>query len=108
MICMKTMRIAIDVDDVITEAPEFFAAMTRAMRAAGHEIHIVTDFDERFRSQREKELADYGVVYDTLAITAQKSAYCKDHDIDFALDDDRSYFREGPAPATINLFRLVD
>ena len=102
------MRIAIDVDDVITEAPEFFAAMTQAMKAAGHEIHIVTDFDEHFREQREKELASYGVVYDALVITGNKLQYCQDNGIDMAIDDDMSYFEEGYTAVAINLFRMKD
>lgn len=102
------MRIAIDVDGVITEAPAFFAAMTQAMRAAGHEIHIVTDFDEHFRSQREKELAAYGIAYDCLVITADKAGYCRTHDIAYAIDDDASYFA-GSCPAIpIHLFHCQD
>lgn len=100
------MRIAIDVDGVIAEAPEFFAAMTRAMKAAGHEIHIVTDFDEHFREQREKELAAYGIAYDTLAITRDKLGYCRARGIQMAIDDDVCYFENGPLPVVVNLFRM--
>jgi uncharacterized HAD superfamily protein len=102
------MRIAIDVDDVITEAPEFFAAMTQAMKTAGHEIHIVTDFDEHFREQREKELAAYGIAYDTLVITGDKEGYCRDNRIELAIDDDASYYEAGASPIAINLFRMKD
>lgn len=102
------MRIAIDVDDVITEAPQFFAAMTQAMKLAGHEIHIVTDFDEHFRQQREKELEGYGVVYDQLAITGDKSGYCKANGIEVAIDDDPSYFTEGYSRIPVNLFTVKD
>ena len=102
------MKIAIDVDDVITEAPAFFAAMTQAMKAAGHEIHIVTDFDEHFRQQREKELAGYGIEYDALVFTGDKAGYCADNDIDLAIDDDPSYFSGTCTSIPVNLLRMKD
>ncbi len=82
------MKLALDFDGVITEAPSFFATVTHALRAAGHEIYIVTDHDEHYRSQREAELRDLGIAYDELVIRGQKERYCQEQDIRFALDDD--------------------
>jgi len=100
------MRIAIDVDGVITEAPAFFAVLTQALRDAGHEIHIVTDFDEHFRDQRQRELREMGIEFDALAITADKAGYCREHGIDFAIDDDPEYFTGQGRQIPLSLFDL--
>lgn len=86
------MKIAFDVDDVITEAPGLYAAITSSLMACGHEVYIITDFDEHFRAQREKELQRYGIEYTKLVITSHKLDYCKEYDITYALDDDPSYY----------------
>ena len=86
------MKFAFDVDGVITEAPRFFAEVTRALRKAGHHIAIVTDFDEHFRSYREQELRDYGIDYDELVITGEKESFCRENGFSFAVDDDSDYF----------------
>lgn len=97
------MKIALDVDGVISEAPRFFAALSRALRAAGHEVHIVSDFDEHFRDHRVRELAEYGVAYDALEITSDKAEYCKRHGIDFMLDDDPGEYFPASAVTTIGV-----
>lgn len=86
------MKIAFDVDGVITEMPELFSVLSQSLMAAGHEVHIVTDYDEHFRAQREKELKNYGIVYTKLVITGKKQEYCQMHGISFLLDDDADYF----------------
>ena len=92
------MKIALDVDGVISEAPAFFATLSQALRAAGHEVHIVTDFDEHFRAQRLHELAGYGVEFDHLEITSDKAGYCRRTGIAFIIDDDpASYFPDAVA-----------
>ena len=102
------MKFAIDVDGVIGEQPEFFAVLTKALRAAGHFVYIVTDFDEHFRDQRVAELQEYGVEYDELVITAQKQEFCRSNGVDFAIDDDaREYFPscEGPFVGIVKIPR---
>ncbi len=86
------MKIAFDVDDVITESPEFYAVITQSLMNSGHQVFIVTDFDEYFREQRVKELQRYGIEYTELIITSEKLQYCKDNGIQFAIDDDPSYY----------------
>lgn len=88
----EKMKIAFDVDDVITEAPEFYSAITQSLIKNGHEVYIITDFDEHYRSYREKELKDYGIEYTELVITSEKYEFCKENDIQFAIDDDPSYY----------------
>ena len=97
------MKIAIDVDGVITEAPSLFALLSRVLRAAGHEIHVLSDFDEQFRAYREQELAAYGVEYDRFVITGDKAGYCREHAIDFALDDDPTEYFPGATIAHLGI-----
>ena len=87
------MKIALDFDGVIDRAPALFAAISKSLRADGHEVHVISDFDETFRRQREKELAGFGIEYDVFAITADKAAYCLEHELDYSFDDDpHEYF----------------
>jgi len=82
------LKIALDVDGVISEAPAFFATLTHALQSAGHQIFIVTDHDEHFRAEREAELHDWGIAYDELVIVGDKEEFCRARGVDFALDDD--------------------
>lgn len=86
------MRFAFDVDGVITEMPDLFRVLTSALKSAGHEVLIVTDFDETFRKFRENELKDLGIVYDELIITPHKERLFKERSVDFAFDDDAEYY----------------
>jgi uncharacterized HAD superfamily protein len=91
------LKIAFDVDGVITEMPELFAVLTMSLRKAGHSVIILTDFDEHFRSYREEELAKYGIEYDELIITGDKESYCQAQGIHFAFDDDPDYYLKSEA-----------
>jgi ribonucleotide monophosphatase NagD (HAD superfamily) len=88
------MRFAFDVDGVITEMPELFSAITSALKASGHSIIILTDFDEAFRSYREDELKRLGIAYDELIITPHKERYFRDNNVDYAFDDDPEYYKD--------------
>jgi len=99
------MKIALDVDDTISAAPEFFAAFSKAMRRDGHEIHIVTAFDETWRPMREKELKDWGIEYDNLAFTPFKEEYCKQRNITIAFDDCAGYYNNSQG-TLIKLFKI--
>lgn len=87
------MRFAFDVDGMMLEMPELFSAITSALKAAGHTIYVVTDFDEYYRSSREQELAKLGIVYDELIITPNKEKYFNENAIDYAFDDDPEYYQ---------------
>lgn len=89
---MENMRFSFDVDGLILEMPALFSVLTSALKQAGHEIFIVTDFDESYRAYREKELAELGIVYDELIITAQKERFFQEKNVDFAFDDDATYY----------------
>jgi ribonucleotide monophosphatase NagD (HAD superfamily) len=93
----SSLKVALDVDGVITKAPEFFATLTAALRQAGHEVYILTDHDETLREAREEELAGWGVEYDCLVITRRKQAFFEDLEMDVALDDEAAaYFPRHP------------
>src|SRR5664279_2331057 len=58
------MVIAFDIDDTISRHPRFFAFLTQALIAAGHNVLIIT-----FRQDRpaaEAALRDWGVRWTTL------------------------------------------
>jgi hypothetical protein len=98
------LKFAFDVDGVISEMPEFFSAITKALKKAGHQVFIVTDFDEHFREFREQELRDYHVEYDELVITSDKERFCSKNSIDYALDDDADYF---PSSRQLRIYAIA-
>lgn len=91
---VERMKIALDVDGIITDAPEFFSVWTKALIAAGHEIYVISDFDEYYRDQRVKELEEYGIEYTAFIITKRKKEYCLENGIEYAIDDiPHKYYR---------------
>jgi len=62
-------RIAFDIDDTITRCPQFFAVISKALRAAGHKVYVISYREDR--EFAEQDLADYGVLYDELALPSQ-------------------------------------
>ena len=58
------MNVGLDIDDTITRHPEFFALLSAALKAQGHEVVIIT-----FRESGAETTADlesWGIVYDRL------------------------------------------
>ncbi len=98
----QLLRIGIDLDDTITYAPAFFAAMTRAMRAVA-EIHIITNRERTAasRANTARELDELGVAYHHLEITADKATYIARHGITVYFDDTDDYFLELPESVTV-------
>ena len=86
------MKIALDIDDTISEAPEFFSAFTKAMRTSGHEIHVVTARHFASEPATIKELETWGIEYDYLEFSVQKEQYCRDNGIEYAFDDYDLYY----------------
>jgi uncharacterized HAD superfamily protein len=100
------MKFAFDVDGVITDVPEFFKVVIEALKNAGHEIHIITDFGEHFRKQREKELEEYGIQYDHLEITSDKEGYCFSQNIDFMVDDNMQYYFPDSESVPLSILKI--
>ena len=90
------MKLALDIDDTITRHPEFFAVVSRALIAAGHEVLIVTlrqDYD-----QAEADLWEWGVEYTELIVATTdalikhgpyewKATVLRHHGVDVFFDD---------------------
>ena len=55
------MKIGIDLDETISEGPEFFAILSAAFLAAGHEVHVVTFREPGTHSGVETELDAHGL-----------------------------------------------
>jgi hypothetical protein len=81
------MKFAIDYDDVISADPVFFSVLTNALQAKGHEVYILSNIEENYRSQREEDLQQDNIFYTELIITSKKGEYCRKTKIDYAIDD---------------------
>ena len=114
------MNICSDIDDTITENPEFFSLLTKSVKLSGGKVFIVTSrtpCQETYDVTR-KELEEYGIVYDHLWVLDdrqeaekkcphsdldwyekylfQKVAYCKTNKVNVFFDDEMK---------VVNLFR---
>jgi hypothetical protein len=87
--------IALDIDDTITLHPAFFAAMSQAMRAAGHTIVIITLRESE--SLARQDLASMGIVFDRIVCAtpdalaehgyAWKATVCRELGVDVFFED---------------------
>lgn len=69
------MNIALDIDDTITRRPEFFRLLSRAVRAAGGKVHILssrTACPEVLKRSCE-ELGRYGIEFDAIHLLPSQS-----------------------------------
>jgi hypothetical protein len=64
------MNIALDIDDTITRCPEFFSIISKALRAAGHRVYIISWREDR--EFAEEDLAEYGIDCDQLILPAEQ------------------------------------
>ncbi len=58
------MHIGIDLDFTITELPEFFSILTRALRDTGHKVYIVSFRDKDGLEASAREAREHGVSFD--------------------------------------------
>ncbi len=100
------MKFAFDVDGVITDAPDFFRIICKSLKSSGHEIHIVSDYDEHFRNQRIKELEILGIEYDHFEITANKEEYCRLESINFVVDDNLNDYFPNSAGVPVSILEI--
>jgi hypothetical protein len=100
-------KLALDYDETIDQNYPFFSKLTKALKKAGWEIHIVTDIGESSRKFRENELKENNITYDVLAITGEKLRYCEDNKIQYIFDDCLEYFYgTGLQPAFLMLHTI--
>jgi len=114
------MKLALDVHGVITENPPFFSKLSRAVLAAGGEVHVITGASSK--SDIFERLAEYGIEYshfyslldhceqkgyeitwegdrfwtDPTNWNRIKRDYCEEHAIDLLIDDSPEYGEDFP------------
>lgn len=62
------MIVGLDLDATISGAPEFFAMLTNALVAGGHEVHVITFRDASDRAATVAELEAYGIAWTRLLL----------------------------------------
>jgi hypothetical protein len=97
------MKIAIDLDNTITEFPKFFSLFSRAIRKEGCQVHIVTNREEGTEKDVVQELQDYGILYDVVKITEDKAKYIHEQGIEVFFDDTDENFLD--IPDTVAVFK---
>jgi uncharacterized HAD superfamily protein len=84
------MKVALDIDGTISEQPEFFAVLSSALRAAGHQVLVLTYRDPTRVEAARVQLADWRVEFDDLVIAdslESKGPLCAAHGVDLFFDD---------------------
>lgn len=97
------MKFGFDLDNTISDAPEFFALLSCAAIAAGNEIHIITAREpgDVMRKMVESELLKYGVKWTHIEITSDKHDYILSQGITVYFDDTDEFFHKLPPEITI-------
>jgi uncharacterized HAD superfamily protein len=84
------MKVALDIDGTISEHPDFFAVLSSALRASGHQIVVLTYRDPARNEETKRQLASWGIVFDELVITTSlesKGELCEELEVDLFFDD---------------------
>lgn len=118
------MNVGIDIDATITETPEFFALLTRALREAGHRVYVVSYRDKADIDKSRAEVDEHGITYDDLFhpedgedIPGFKARMARELELDVFFDDMPEAFIEMPPgvkrfwlcdPEVYNLKRMID
>ena len=118
------MNIGIDLDFTITEMPEFFAVITKALKDAGHKIHIITYRDVDKAMQTMIELKKLGISFDSVNLpqisddmASWKRNCATSLDLDLMIDDSPEVLAAMPDkvkrmwlcdPAVFNLNACID
>lgn len=97
------MNVGIDLDFTITELPEFFSILTRAVREAGHKVYVVSFRDKDGLEASAREARDHGISFDGIfhpedneGLTVFKARVAKEFEIDIFIDDMPEAFLEMP------------
>lgn len=97
------MDFGFDIDGTLSAAPEAIGAIMRALRTAGHVVHVITglgigEVQQSNIDERKHQLKVLGVEndYDFLHIAVQpvvpdKANYCRDHNIVLMFENDMAY-----------------
>jgi uncharacterized HAD superfamily protein len=90
-----SMKIALDIDGVITEYPEVFHQLSHAL-IKSNEIYVITNRDPDSVEEIKTELAAYGIRWDHLIITAKKAEAIMKFGVQMVYEDTDEYFLELP------------
>jgi hypothetical protein len=89
-----TMIVGVDLDDTISELPEFFSVLTAALVDAGHEVHVITYRQIGTDDAVRAELAALGLRYTALHLPRTacsppewKAALAAELGIDLMIED---------------------
>ncbi len=97
----REIKIAIDLDGTISEYPEFFKLFTKAMSQVGCQIYVITDKASGSEPLVAEQLQSYGITYDVIEITSQKSKYILKEGIAVLFDDMDHYFVDLPPEVAV-------
>jgi hypothetical protein len=101
------MNIGLDVDGCISEAPEFFAVLSHAFRAAGHRVYVISFRDQCGQKDTEAELSMWGISHDGLFLAPRnetqsmwkwKAEIAERLKIDVMIDDSPNVLNAMPLP----------
>ena len=84
------MKVALDIDGTISERPEFFALLSTALRAAGHQVVILSYRDPSRIEATRTHLSGWGIEFDELVIAPSleaKGELCGALGVDVFFDD---------------------
>jgi hypothetical protein len=84
------MKVALDIDGTISEHPEFFAVLSAALRAAGHQVLVLTYRDPARAEATRTHLAAWRIEFDELVIARSleaKGELCARLGVDLFFDD---------------------
>jgi uncharacterized HAD superfamily protein len=84
------MKVALDIDGTISEFPEFFALLSTALRAVGHQVVVLTYRDPARIEVTKDRLSEWGIEFDELVIASSleaKGELCRTLGIDLFFDD---------------------
>ena len=91
------MNIGLDIDGTIdgsSESSQFFALLSKSLKAAGHQVHIVTYRDPESIEETKRELSSWKISYDelhlpdgNLGMGEWKADIAKAMNLDIMVDD---------------------
>ena len=91
------MKIALDRDGVISSYPQFFAELTNGLKNIA-EIFILSNRNpsEQSRRETEKELKKWGIWYEHLIFSGQKSQVILENGIQVVFENEDEQFHDLP------------
>jgi hypothetical protein len=99
--CASNLKIGVDLDGTISEYPEFFKVLTKAMADAGCRVYVITNRLPGSETQVAQELAGDEITYHVIKITGRKANYILNEGIGVLFDDQDEYFVDLPKEVAV-------